>query len=424
MEAFGGLIARRHVNETVSDIDAERSPRPVDLVVLPGLYFLAAKVSVLLTVMPEGMATLWLPNGILLAAFLRFGGRAYLPCAALALIAEVAADINAFKLSEALLFGLNNIAEATLAYALLVRWRFNPHFTRPFDLLKFVAAGPLLAAFAAGCIGAAIYSSFRGAHTGYVEFLRVWWFGDALGVMIVTPFLLGFWTKPSSTVGTQRAGHALDALIGLAALGALALLIASRDGMLWNIHVGPVLLLPFVLYLAARFPFRSAAGAVASAALVILVLTTAGRNPFGHASLRDTVVHAQEFIFVMSLMALGLSALLTQLRMSQRDLELANTELRARHQALAQSHAELQRAEAEVVALNDGLEGKVRERTRELEEALAQVKRLQGLLPICAWCKRVRDGHNDWHSVEAYVAERTDATFSHSICPHCLAKHF
>ena len=61
----------------------------------------------------------------------------------------------------------------------------------------------------------------------------------------------------------------------------------------------------------------------------------------------------------------------------------------------------------------------MQERTRDLQDALSHVKQLRGLLPICAWCKAVRDDHDYWHSVEEYISERTDAQFSHGICPNC-----
>ncbi|MBN9122129.1 MAG: CHASE3 domain-containing protein [Planctomycetes bacterium] len=66
------------------------------------------------------------------------------------------------------------------------------------------------------------------------------------------------------------------------------------------------------------------------------------------------------------------------------------------------------------------LERRVEERTRQLQESLGKVKQLQGLLPICAWCKKVRDDQNYWHQVEHYVAARTDARFTHGVCPACL----
>jgi GAF domain-containing protein len=57
-----------------------------------------------------------------------------------------------------------------------------------------------------------------------------------------------------------------------------------------------------------------------------------------------------------------------------------------------------------------------------LAEALEHVKTLRGLLPICAWCKRVRDDHGYWSQVEAYVHAHTDADFTHGICPQCMTK--
>jgi CheY-like chemotaxis protein len=58
-------------------------------------------------------------------------------------------------------------------------------------------------------------------------------------------------------------------------------------------------------------------------------------------------------------------------------------------------------------------------RVRELETALAQVQQLRGLLPICSYCKKVRDDQNYWQQVEHYVAAHSAARFSHGICPDC-----
>ncbi len=58
----------------------------------------------------------------------------------------------------------------------------------------------------------------------------------------------------------------------------------------------------------------------------------------------------------------------------------------------------------------------------ELENALLQVKRLSGLLPICASCKKIRDEQGDWEQIEDYIATHSEADFSHSICPQCARK--
>jgi len=58
----------------------------------------------------------------------------------------------------------------------------------------------------------------------------------------------------------------------------------------------------------------------------------------------------------------------------------------------------------------------------ELGQALSEVKKLSGLLPICANCKKVRDDKGYWSQVEDYITVHSDATFSHGICPECVRK--
>jgi DNA-binding response OmpR family regulator len=65
------------------------------------------------------------------------------------------------------------------------------------------------------------------------------------------------------------------------------------------------------------------------------------------------------------------------------------------------------------------LQASLAARVRELEEALARVKTLQGLLPICSYCKRVRNDGDYWQQVESYISDHSDARFSHGICPDC-----
>ena len=55
----------------------------------------------------------------------------------------------------------------------------------------------------------------------------------------------------------------------------------------------------------------------------------------------------------------------------------------------------------------------------ELQAALAEVRTLQAILPVCSYCKKVRDDENYWHSVEGYIQTHTDTQFSHGICPSC-----
>ncbi len=66
-----------------------------------------------------------------------------------------------------------------------------------------------------------------------------------------------------------------------------------------------------------------------------------------------------------------------------------------------------------------GLQEALSARVAELERALVHVKQLHGLLPICSYCKKVRNDGNYWEQVEHYVSEHSEVRFSHSICPTC-----
>jgi len=73
-----------------------------------------------------------------------------------------------------------------------------------------------------------------------------------------------------------------------------------------------------------------------------------------------------------------------------------------------------------VVALQAALAGRI----TELQTALDQIKTLRGLLPICMYCKKIRDDKQYWQQVEGYISEHSEARFSHGICPDCYKKYF
>lgn len=64
------------------------------------------------------------------------------------------------------------------------------------------------------------------------------------------------------------------------------------------------------------------------------------------------------------------------------------------------------------------------EANAELKRNLEEIRTLQGLLPICSWCKKVRDDAGLWTQVEHYLADHTDLSFTHGMCPECAQEHF
>ncbi len=116
------------------------------------------------------------------------------------------------------------------------------------------------------------------------------------------------------------------------------------------------------------------------------------------------------------------------------DLEKAQEESRQARDNLKRSNEDLEKSVKErtkdLVEMNDRLTQEISERERvdserertvvELQEAMAKVKVLKGLLPICASCKKIRNDEGYWQQIESYIRDHSEAEFSHGICPDCV----
>ncbi|MBM9511688.1 hypothetical protein [Desulfogranum marinum] len=61
---------------------------------------------------------------------------------------------------------------------------------------------------------------------------------------------------------------------------------------------------------------------------------------------------------------------------------------------------------------------------QRLQDSLAEIKTLRGILPLCSFCKKIRDDQGYWEQVDVYINKYSEADISHSICPECLKKHY
>lgn len=102
------------------------------------------------------------------------------------------------------------------------------------------------------------------------------------------------------------------------------------------------------------------------------------------------------------------------------------------HLALRRMTSALQQRSAELQSLNVQLQEEISERkavearlavkVEQLEATLARVKQLEGIIPICMYCKKIRDDKDSWSQMEHYISQHSEAVFSHGICPECMSK--
>lgn len=196
--------------------------------------------------------------------------------------------------------------------------------------------------------------------------------------------------------------------------------------------VDPLILLSFLLSFSRRFDAVSVAvwvilGTAAGAGLVAMMWVKGGsEDPFYYAGVMLVCTYLYCFTRIPFLPAAATSAAVSLLYMGAAVLK-------------GGSAPSLVGGAFFLVAVNvigafacHAMERSVRvdflqrrqilRQSEELRQALAEVKVLSGLIPVCAWCRKVRDDRGYWNRIEEYVASRSAATFTHGICPECSEK--
>ena len=88
------------------------------------------------------------------------------------------------------------------------------------------------------------------------------------------------------------------------------------------------------------------------------------------------------------------------------------------------NHSKIILLAIEDVTLRVNYENELKLKNHELEAALSEIKELRGILPICSFCKKIRNDKGYWEQIEVYIHNHADVDFSHSVCPECLKENY
>ncbi len=337
----------------------------IPAVIMVGVvYYFGAWLGVNQTISPEGIAILWPPNAVVLAAFLLFPSRYWLSIALVVLVAEVVADTPSFPFWSAVAFGFINISETLLA-ARLLRYSCGSDFD--FDRIKrgalFLLFGPGIASLLAALLGAAVYLQLGDEQSSYWTLWRLWWFGDALGLLLLTPplVLLGRWIVAGKYVfGWQRITELVLFCLLVIIVGDAIFTSSDEAGGVF--HITPVVLLPFAAFAAVRYRVGGATLTVLSVAAVAVNELVNGRYLHGVVEPQQAVWLIQEYLAIVAVLSIGLAIMLHEIAQQREQLYLRDKAMRASRLALQKK--------------NEELESRVAARTRELQQANARLQKL------------------------------------------------
>jgi PAS domain S-box-containing protein len=312
---------------------------PVGLFAAVGLtYFLAGRLSIALLTTPDGVAAFWPAAGIAAGSIIAFGPAARTPVAVAVMVAAaMLASLNGDPLLPAgLVFAVANAGEALLI-ARLVERHHGQGFSLdslPCVLGLFLATGLATSLSAVGGVAGIVLS--RGAEgTPMLTTWLHWLTSDAIGVVVVAPLVIGVVRTLQQLPDLRELGEG----IGLLALLAVASVLAfgGSTGHAFSV-VPPAMLLPLLIWPAARCRPVFAAAAVFILALVTVWSVTFGAGRPGAASvaLDDRLLAAQSALMAVSACALVVAALFAERRSREALLTGSNQRLRAQEESFRQ----------------------------------------------------------------------------------------
>jgi diguanylate cyclase (GGDEF)-like protein/PAS domain S-box-containing protein len=322
------LLARRGLRAGAVGILRD-APRVVGgSAALAVAYFVVGRLALELASVAGGVAPIWFPSGLALAALVVFGPR-FAPGV---LVGEFAVDAaHGLPPTAALVMACGDVAEILLAVHLLRRFRFDGRLARLRDVGGLlVVAG--MASLVGATVGTLALAQAGAIDDGWRSSWLLWWAGDATGMLIVTPLLLATvmttWRRP-------RWSTVVEALALAATL--IAVLAVALEGE--NGHA--FVIVPALVWAALRFGPPGGALAVAVSSGAVAWYTGIGRGPFNDGSPVANLILAQAFSATAALMTLSLAAVAAERKAAVAATEeAARAELRAtveQYRALARS---------------------------------------------------------------------------------------
>jgi PAS domain S-box-containing protein len=292
-------------------------------VLVTGSYVGAAKLGINLDVAHGVITPVWAPSGIALAALLILGLR-YWPAVALgAFVANVTSDATVLVAAG---IAVGNTLEPLVGAGLVRRFGFRPQLDRVRSVVTLTAGAALLSTAIAATNGVSVLSLAGDRQDSFLDAWVLWWFGDAVGVLMVAPLILVLYAWRTIRLTRRQAVEGALVLAAIAGVSAVVFL-----GGAWRY---PYLLFPLLLWAAFRFQALGAA----TSSFVVGALGTwgaiAGEIPIGVDTATERVQVAQALFALVAVSMLVMAATLAERQQGMADLAQTASRL-SEAQALA-----------------------------------------------------------------------------------------
>lgn len=337
------------------------------VVLVFALYLGAGKLGLSVPFTSGNVSPVWPASGVALASVLLWGYKVWPGIALGAFLINFLSPLSAWS---ALGITLGNTSSALFGGYLLRRFSgFQLSLAGMRDVRGLAMLGAVVSPIVAASVGVTtLFLTNVNAWSGFGSAWRIWWLGDAMGILIITPlFLTG--RESVSSLKVSRLIELLSLLLGL--LAASFAIFSGHLGLEVRDDVLAFVVFPFVIWGAIRFRVAGAAMASFLIAAVAIWGTAQGNGPFVKHSPLQNAELLQLFIAVIAVTGLILAAVVKERQVITEAVETKETLLRA-----------VQQAQSSLQDAHERLEIRVRERTAELEGKTAQVTEQSELLDM------------------------------------------
>ncbi|MGW1373683.1 MASE1 domain-containing protein [Streptomyces sp. NPDC002446] len=291
----------------------------VQILVVAGAYYGGARLGLLQELVRGQVTPLWPPTGIALAALLLLGRRVWPGIALGAFLVNVSLGPS---LLVVLVIVAGNTLGPVLSWRLLRRAGFRTQMDRLRDAVALVGLGALTGMLVSSTIGSgALVLSGALPTADFWPTWAVWWAGDAMGVLVITPVLLLLSTLRWPQRGGLRVYRCAEAvLLAAATLAVTYLAVSSSMNLLFLVS-------PCLIWAAFRFERAGATPCALLVSTVAIVAAAERSGPFAHHDLFTNMVTLQAFNGITALTALLLAAVVTERRTTHREIQRVVTQL-------------------------------------------------------------------------------------------------
>lgn len=320
----------------------------LQVLALAAAYFGAAKFGLSLALETKQVTAVWPPTGVAFAALLVLGYRAWPGVFLGAFLANITANEGP---QTAVGIALGNTLAGLLGVWLSRRWgRIDARLGRVRDVVALVLGGGVLACTLSASAGVLVLVVSRIVpFSAYWSVWRVWWLGDAMGVLLFAPFVLSWWRGSGQVLSHARRAELFGLLLLLASICQLTFA-APAEGRAFRLEYA---VFPCVIWVALRFSQREAASVSLIISGFALWGAVQGRGPFAAGPLDQRLMLLDAFMAVVTTTALTLNAVVAERRRAEAALASARDELEQRVQ---QRTAELARTNQELGKKNEEVE--------------------------------------------------------------------